>query len=233
MQPPRSFLEDIIDERIEMAPVEPATFDDLLASGWRLLGYAIIRHNFTSSRGQICQTIPLRIRLDSPLNFSKSQRRLLRRNADLDVRVGPIRITPEKNALFLRHAQRFQDRQPTSIFTFLHTAPSEVPVPGLEFAVFDKDRLLACSYIHVGEQAVSGTYCFYEPDIKGRSLGAFTILLELQLAQQLGKQFYYHGYCNNVPSEFDYKLNFNNLEAMDWKSGVWTPQPRVPIRCVS
>jgi arginine-tRNA-protein transferase len=56
------------------------------------------------------------------------------------------------------------------------------------------------------------------------------MLLELMLAQELGKKFYYHGYAYNVPSQFDYKLNFNALEAFDWQTGTWNPQERLPVR---
>lgn len=230
MQSHRSFLEDVIDESIPLAPLAPPVFDDLLQRGWRLLGYAIIRHNFAVTQDRLCRTIPLRIRLDVPLRLSKSQRQLLRRNADLDVRVAPIRITRQKEQLFLRHAQRFKDRRPDSIYSFLHLDAHEWPVAGLEFSVFDQGQLIACSFIHLGAQAVSGTYCFFDPDFQHRRLGMFTMLLELQFAQQLGKQLYYHGYYYDVPSEFDYKLNFNNLEAMDWKSGTWQSQERVVTR---
>ena len=230
MQAHKSFLEDIIDENFPMGPVAPKVFDALLERGWRLLGYAVIRHNFSVNRERLCRTIPLRIRLDTSLQFSKSQRQLLRRNADLEVHIAPIEITAEKEALFLRHAQRFRDRQPASVFSFLHTDARELPVPGVEFLVFDHGQLVACSFIHLGERNVSGTYCIFDPDFQHRRLGVFTMLLELQYAQQLGKQFYYHGYCYDVPSEFDYKLNFNNLERMDWKSGIWISQERVPTR---
>ncbi len=229
MQTHRSFLEDIVDESIEMAPMAPGELDALLVAGWRLLGYSVIRHNFAVSKGRICRTIPLRIRLDKPLVFSKSQRQALRRHTGLDVRCAPIFITPEKEALFLLHSKRFQDRQPMSVYSFLHPRAYEVPVQGLEFSVFEGERLIACSFVHIGEQAVSGTYCFFDPAYTRHSLGTYTLLLELQLAKRLGKQYYYHGYCYDVPSEFDYKLNFHNLEAMDWKTGLWSPQARVPV----
>ncbi len=230
MQTHRSFLEDIVDESIELVPLEPAVFDQYLLQGWRLLGYSVIRHNFAICRGRICRTIPLRIRLHEGLPFSKSQRQTLRRNADLRVECAPISLTPEKEQLFLLHTQRFRDRQTLSLYSFLHRNAHETPVPGLEFMVYDQNQLIACSYFHLGENAISGTYCFFDPAYDRRSLGTFTMLLELQLAQQLGKQFYYHGYCYDVPSQFDYKLNFNNLESMDWKTGAWTPHPRLPVR---
>ncbi len=230
MQTHRSFLEDIIDESTELLPIGQDRFDQLLLGGWRLLGYSVIRHNFAVCRGRICRTIPLRVRLDDAFGFSKSQRLLLRRNADLHVRFGPAEITPEKEALFHRHTQRFRDQQPLSVYSFLHPEAASVPVPGFEFSVFEGTQLIACSFVHAGQDALSATYCFFEPEYGRRSLGSFTMLLELQLAMELGKQHYYHGYCYDVPSQFDYKLNFNNLEAMDWKTGVWSPHPRVPPR---
>jgi len=229
MQTHRSFLEDIVDESIEMAQMAPRVLDTLLADGWRLLGYSVIRHNFAVCRGRICRTIPLRVRLDRPLDFSKSQRQVLRRSAGLEVHCAPIEITPDKEALFLLHSKRFQDRQPLSVYSFLHPRAYAVPVAGMEFSVFDKGRLIACSYMHIGEQAVSGTYCFFDPEYRRQSLGTLTMLLELQLAHGMGKRYYYHGYCYDVPSEFDYKLNLHNLEAMDWKTGLWAPQARVPV----
>jgi arginine-tRNA-protein transferase len=194
-----------------------------------LLGYSIIRHNFAVCRGRICRTIPLRVRLDVPLKFSKSQRQILRRNADLEVRCAPIQITPEKEMLFLQHTQRFRDQQPLTIYSFLHSEAHIIPVAGLEYSVFDGKKLIASSFFHLGDKTVSGTYCFFDPQYSKRSLGTFTMLLELQRAQEMGKAFYYHGYCYDVPSQFDYKLNFHNLEALNWKSNAWTPQPRVSV----
>ena len=230
MQTHRSFLEDIIDESLELQPLEPAQFDQYLVQGWRLLGYSVIRHNFAVCRGRICRTIPLRIRLDDAFSLSKSQRLLLRRNADLQVSCAPIHLNPEKENLFRVHTERFRDRQPLSVYSFLHPQAYEMPVTGLEFSVYDGQRLVACSYLHVGENAISGTYCFFDPAYNRRSPGSFTMLLELQLARQMGKQYYYHGYCYDVPSQFDYKLNFNNLESLDWQTGAWLPHPRTAVR---
>lgn len=230
MQTHRSFLEEIIDETTEIFPMEGAVFDRFLQGGWRLLGRSVIRHNFAACRGRICQTIPLRIRLDRPLDFSKSQRQLLRKNADFRIVQAPIALTPEKESLFKKHTQRFEERQPLSVYSFLHPMAWEVPTPGLEFSIFDGNKHIASSFIHLGENAVSGTYCFFDTEYARRSLGTFTMLLELEYAQSLGKQFYYHGYCYDVPSQFDYKMNFNNLEAMDWKSEKWSAHPRVPAR---
>lgn len=231
MQTQLSYLEDIVDESVEMQTLAPAVFDGYLAEGWRLLGHSIVRHNFSVCRGKMCRTTPLRIRLEG-FEFSKSQRRMLRRAAGLDVRYGPIQLTHTKLQLFTLHAaHRFEERRPESIASFLNHNSHNQPVTGMEFFVANKAGVpMACSFIHIGEEAVSGTYCIYNPNARRHSLGTYTMLLEIAKAQELGKKYYYHGYVYDVPSQFDYKLNFNNLEAMDWKTGEWLPKERIPVR---
>ena len=232
MQAQLAYLEDIIDENIEMQPLSPVVFDHYLSRGWRLLGHSIVRHNFSVCRGKMCRTEPLRIRLDG-FEFSKSQRRLLRRgSADWNVRYGPIELNAAKAQLFSQHSlARFDERRPESIASFLNHNSHREPVPGMEFCVSTHSGTpLACSFIHLGQNAVSGTYCFYNPQAGQYSFGTFTMLLEIAKAQELGKKYYYHGYVYDVPSQFDYKLNFNNLETLDWKTGEWQPRERVPVR---
>lgn len=231
MQTQLPYLEDIIDESVEMQPLAPSVFDDYMAEGWRLLGHSIVRHNFSVCRGKMCRTIPLRIRLDG-FQFSKSQRRMLRRADHLNITCGPIELTETKVRLFSLHAsERFEERRPESIASFLNQNSHREPVTGMEFCVHARNGTpMVCSFFHIGEQSVSGTYCFYNPQDRRYSFGTLTMLLEIAKAQELGKQFYYHGYVYDVPSQFDYKLNFNNLEALDWKTGEWKPQERIPVR---
>jgi len=222
-------LEDIIDESVTMQPLHPMVFDDYLKEGWRLLGYSIVRHNYSMCRGKFCCTTPLRIRLEG-LQFSKSQRQLLRRNTHLQLKYQSISLNTAKETLFLRHSERFGERRPSQLASFLGPNAHREPVPGMEFTVASDGALLACSYIHLGIESVSGTYCFFDPHHSALSLGSYTMLLELAKAMELGKKYYYHGYVYDVPSHFDYKLNFNNLEAMDWKTGAWEPRERLAVR---
>lgn len=230
MQPQQpSIFENLVDERIETTqPFHPAVFDQYLADGWRVLSNSIICHSLAYCRNTVVRTIPLRIRLDG-FEFSKSQRRLLRRNADLKVQKLPIQITPEKETLFTRHTERFRERKPNNIDIFIANHSSYRPVKGMEFDVYDHDNLVACSFFHLGEEAMSGTYCFFDPFYERRSLGSYTMLLELEHAIQSGLKYYYHGYCYDVPSQFDYKLSFNNLEFLDWRTRLWLPKEKVPV----
>ena len=224
-------FEDVIDERILMQPLDPIVFDSYMANGWRLLGYSIIRHNFAVCRSQMCGTIPLRIRLRD-FQFSKSQRQLLRRNAGLSVGFGPIHLTPEHDALFQIHSElRFSERRPDLLATFIGAQAHLEPVKGMSFSVRMADgQVAAYSFMHVGQKAVSGTYCFFHPDFSKYSLGTYTLLLEILKSQELGMEYYYPGYSYDVPSQFDYKMNFNALEAYSWKTGEWEHKERLHVR---
>lgn len=215
-------LEDVFDDRQPLVPMSGAAFDRLMASGWRVLGYCLLRHNFASWDGELVSTIPLRICLDG-FEMRKSQRRTLRRHDNLRVTTGPIVLTAEKERLFDLHALRFRSGGYTPMQAFLTPDSAHLPVPGLEFQVFEDDRLLACSYVHVGRQSVSATYCFFDPEETKRSLGHFTMLLEIAWAQRMGMRYYYHGYCHDKPSQFDYKQRFQQLERYDWASKRWAP----------
>lgn len=203
----------------------PHTFDLLMQDGWRLLGGGFLRHNVTIFQGQQVRTVPLRVRLEN-FRLSKSQRKVLRSNSDLRLFFGQAPISEEKHALFHRHTTRFPDNVPEALHYFFHDGLFRQPVPGGEFSVFENERLLACSYVHVGTSALNGTYAFFEPTEARRSLGTFTMLLELLYAQHTERRFYYLGYAYDVPSPMDYKRNFHGIEAMDWQSGKWLPQPR-------
>jgi arginine-tRNA-protein transferase len=230
MRTQASILEDIVDESVALQALHPVIFDDYLSEGWRLLGYSIVRHNYSLCRGQFCRTIPVRIKLDG-FEFSKSQRKLLRRNHHLEVAYKPIALGPAHDALFRRHSERFGERRPSQVASFLGPNAHREPVTGMEFSVRNGGpNPIACSYVHIGSETMSGTYCFFDPEIPHLSLGSYTMLLELLKALELGKKYYYHGYVYDVPSQFDYKMNFHNLEAMDWKTGLWHPHERLPVR---
>lgn len=219
---------ELIHEKIPIPLLSPAVFDVYMEKGWRFLGDFMLRHNALLYKEVLTHTVPLRVRLDGFL-FSKSQSKTLRKHREhFQYRVVPIELTSEKNQLFLRHCDRFEfGHHYTDVRTFITRNSRFLPVQGWEIEVYDQAKLVACSYFHLGEHAFCATYCFFDPDYTQFSLGNFTMYLEIELAIRLGKQFYYTGYAHETPSQFDYKYNFNNLEAMNWETEQWSPHPRL------
>ncbi len=215
---------EIINEEFRAETLGPGNLDILLARGWRHFGKYFFRYNFGIYDDEIRRVIPLRIRL-SEFKPSKSQSRVLRRNADLYVNTAPAKITDEVDALFQRHKHRFKHRPPESIYSFISEDPALDPCETLQQSIRIGDRLLAAGFFDVGDNSVSGIYTAFEPSETRRSLGIFTILKEIEYAMAHGKEFYYQGYCYSGNSFYDYKKQFYGTEAFDWNGG-WAPQPR-------
>lgn len=86
--------------------VSPLALDALWAAGWRHFGQHFFRYDRLEHGNQALHVLPLRLR---PAAFapSRSQRRVLRRNADLTLRVGPAFVNDAALELFERHKTRF------------------------------------------------------------------------------------------------------------------------------
>ena len=205
-----------INEEFYTPRVSPQQLDALLANGWRHFGERFFRYNINFYENELRRVLPLRVRL-ADFNISKSQRRVLKRNQNLQTSIRPIEITPEKEDLFERHKRRFNHAIPDSLYDFLSFEPAEVPCKALEVVVYKGEHLLAASFFDVGEKAVSAVYAMFEPTEFSRSLGIFTMLLTIDFASKSGKTFYYPGYAYEGNSFYDYKKRFSALETFDWK----------------
>ena len=210
-----------INEAFTAHAVRPDQLDALLAGAWRHFGTQFFRYSLNVYRDEICRVLPLRIRL-SDFSMSKSQRRNLRRNADLKLEIRWIKVTDESDALFHTHKQRFESGVPGSIYEFISYQPSTVPCAAREVAVYDGDKLIAASYFDLGEATISGIYAMFDPAYEWRGLGTFTMLKEIEFAMDSGAEFYYQGYAYEGSSFYDYKKRFSGTEVFDWK-GSWSP----------
>ena len=190
-----------------------------MANGWRHFGTQFFRYNLAINEGKICRVFPLRIRL-SDFSLSKNKRRIINKNRDLKVTIRPIEITAEKEKLFEIHKFRFKHNIPFSIYNFLSFDAANVPCESMEVSVYKDESLIAASFFDVGELSVSSIYGMFTPEENSRSLGIFTMLLEIDFAVKNGKKFYYQGYCYDENSFYDYKKRFPALEKFDWK-GNW------------
>lgn len=213
---------EIINEEFFAGRVRPEEFDQLLADAWRHFGTHFFRYNYGIYEGEVRHVWPLRIRI-ADFALSKSQRRVLSRNSDLDIAISPTRVTAEIEELFHRHKARFASGTPNTIYDFISPQPADVPVQGLSVLVRQGEKLIAASFFDVGHRAISSIYGIFDPDIRTRSLGILTMLIELEYARDNDFDFYYHGYAYEGESFYDYKKRFSALERYDW-AGNWNPQ---------
>lgn len=209
-----------INEEFFAESVDRATYDQLLADGWRHFGEHFFRYSLGMYRSEIRRVMPLRVRLED-FRLSQSQRRVLRLNQDLSIEIGPAAITEEIHELFDRHKHRFDHGVPESIFDFVSRDPASGPTDGHQITALSREgKLFAASFFDIGASSISAIYGCFDPHEKRRSLGIFTMLKVIEFAASKGMTFYYHGYAYEGPSFYDYKKRFSGVEVFDWE-GAW------------
>lgn len=216
-----------ISEQFFDDSVSADRMDELLAEGWRHFDFSFYRYNYGEFRGEIRLVIPLRVRL-ARYSPSKSQRRTIRKNADLRCEITEAEITDAAKELFERHRRRFKENPPDSLYNYLSIfGPATVPCVVKALNVYDGDRLVAVSYFDLGRRSISSVYAIFDPAKANRRLGIFTILKEIEFARETGHEFYYLGYCYEGNSFYDYKKQFRGTESYDWQEGWREFRPQI------
>jgi arginyl-tRNA--protein-N-Asp/Glu arginylyltransferase len=214
-----------LDDGFLCDAVPAGMMDMLWAGGWRHFGRLFFRYASQQTEEGVTQTItPLRIRL-ADWGPTKSQRRVLQRNADLRHDLVPARLDDGLRGMFERHKTRFHENVPDALENFLGDAPEHGPCDCRMLRVWDRERLLAVSFLDVGERAVSSVYAMFEPDAARRSPGILTLLLELRMAREQQMEFLYPGYATQEAGAYDYKKQFRGTEWLDFASGEWNALP--------
>ncbi len=213
----------LIFEEGQLATATPQQMDALWAEGWRHFGARFFRYSLTlSEAGSLQHILPLRIDL-AAFRFSKSHRRLLRQNADLKIHLAPAAVDAAREEMFQRHKTRFTSNIPETLRDFMPEAdPASAPCECREIQVWERDRLIAISYLDLGHEMASSVYAIFEPDAAKRSPGTFTLLQEIEFARATRRRFLYLGYATVEPSHYDYKKRFGSVQQFDWR-GNWTP----------
>ncbi|PWJ44676.1 hypothetical protein [Sediminitomix flava] len=214
----------MIAELYKPIHITPKDLDDFLASGGTRDGGYLNRLEIVYYDNQLCTIIPLRINI-AEFEFSKSQRKLLRRNdKKYKTIIRSAVINKEKEALYQQHKVRFKDFQSDSILWFFESPIDgfKLPIDTQELVLLNEDKeLIACSFFDKGLTSMYSILGLYDQSYHRDSLGIYTMLKEIEYAQKNGLKYYYIGYVFDRPSLFDYKLNFTGVKGYLWKEDKW------------
>jgi len=225
-------LPPLIWDEFHAEQVPPGGMDALWADGWRHFGPHFFRYSLMEHQGELHTVVPLRVEL-AGFEPTKSQRRVLRRNADLSVEIGPAVVTAEAQGIFERHKARFSENVPENLAVFLSERPAEVPCECLQMRCLLGENCVAVSYFDVGATSISSVYAVFEPEEGWRSLGIFTLLREMEWARSRGLSLAYPGYATTGSTHYDYKKQFRGLRGYDWASRSWQPWEALVGRAVA
>jgi arginine-tRNA-protein transferase len=194
----------------------------LLSVGFRRSGKFVYK-----PRCEACQAcIPCRLPVQC-FKISRSQKRVLSKNTDVTVESICATFKEEHFQLYLKYQKH---KHPGgNMQTFDEAAYKDFLCESFGDSVFletRKDgRLLAVALTDVFPEALSAVYTFFDPDYVQRSLGSFSILKQIELAKQLGKEHLYMGYYIKDCQKMSYKSNFKPIEY--YRSDEWVLEATV------
>ena len=159
---------------------------------------------------------------------SKSQRRVARRNSDLERTATSPWATEEQYALFRRYLDtRHADGGMADMDIFEFAAMiEETPIRTRVVEYRETDAtpdsmraLVGVCLTDVLDDGLSMVYSFFDPDRDKHSMGSYMILDHVEIARGMGLPYVYLGYWVPGSRKMGYKANFSALEI--FKGGEW------------
>jgi leucyl-tRNA---protein transferase len=202
------------------APHLDQLYGPALERGFRRAG----GHLYFPSCPQCHACTPCRVDVEH-FQPDRSQRRCLKRNADLQVSESVPGYNRERHVLYRRYLQDrhvgggMDDAEASDFRRFL-TAPWS---PTLFLEVRGDGRLLAVAVTDVCQSSLSAVYTFYDPAETSRGLGTFAILQQIELARRRNLQWLYLGFWIDGHPKMDYKRRFQPLQIRT--PDGWQPGP--------
>lgn len=186
-------------------PKNMRVYSALADCGFRRSGTHLYIPHCTGCSSCISVRIPVK-------NFrpSRSQKRTLKKNADLTIRERPAAFDQDHFDLYSKYlSSRHQDGgmdnpSPAGYMDFLTAAWAHTVF--YEFRL--DERLLAVAVTDVMDNGLSAVYTFYDPDAAYRSPGKFAILLQIDRARRMGRDWVYLGYWIKDCAKMSYKAEF-------------------------
>ncbi len=196
-------------------PLAPGAYHALMDLNFRRLGSVFYRP--ACAHCDACRMLRMRADRHRP---NRSQRRCLKRNADLEVAVGEPRASDEKLDLYQRYLeQRHDGRMRGSREEFLDFLYGPAAA-SLEVTYRLDGALVGVGLADVEPLALSAIYCYYDARLAARALGVFNVLWLLAECRRRRAPFLYLGYFVAGSRTMAYKASFGSHELLG-DDGRW------------
>ena len=188
-------------------PVEsPALYKALMDSGFRRSGDTFYKPDCDSCRA----CVPIRVDADL-FRPSDSQRRVARRNADVEVETGRPQCDAERMDVYNRYQSSQHQSSGASEDEYANFLVDS-PIDTMEMRYRVKGRLVGVGIVDVCPGALSSVYFYFDPDFAARSLGVLSALQEIEYCRTHGIQYWYAGFYVEGCRKMEYKAKFKPNE---------------------
>ncbi|MEO0414827.1 MAG: hypothetical protein AAF226_07730 [Verrucomicrobiota bacterium] len=199
--------------------------DAYLARGWYRQGQGVFTTYATIGERKL-MAAPW-IRLDTgDYQLGKNLRRLKSKNdRRLRHEIRPARYDQERVEMFEDFREIFKGDFYNSLESalFCYQSQGRSIFDTYEVVFYRDDELIGFSYFDLGSDSVASILNIYSPEYLEYSLGMYSILLQLEWAQEKGLRYYYPGYAMPENPRFDYKLRIKGVQFLDLQDQGWKP----------
>ncbi len=203
---------------LEYRVIPDATAEDyaqLLHRGWRRHGMYFFRPKCENCN----QCRSLRIAVDD-FRPTKSQRRNLKKNADIQVQVARATVTRDHIRLFNAYHLDMTERRDWPEHQVIADEYFQSFLAGgwdfaYEFRYFRNDKLVGLGLVDIVPGAMSSVYFFHDPSWRSDGPGTFSIQQEIEFARNYGVEHVYLGYWIEACPSMTYKARFGPHEVLD------------------
>jgi leucyl-tRNA---protein transferase len=198
------------------APMNAGLYGRLAQVGFRRSGRHVYRHQCPHCRA----CVPVRVPVET-FEPNRTQRRVWRRNADLEVNC--IRPAPREEhfELYRRYVNArhpgggMDDPSPADYWRFIDSEWSDTDL--VEFRL--RGRLVCAAVCDRLPDGLSAVYTFFDPADAARSPGTHAVLWQIAEARRLGLPYVYLGYWIAQSPKMAYKTDFRPVQGL--RDGVW------------
>jgi arginine-tRNA-protein transferase len=211
-----------------MYRLSPQRLDRLLEDGYFRNANIMFQSQVICLDGDIRDVVNVRLPLfhyDAPKRMKKIASKV---ESTFKVVYGKAKITEEREALYIRHRERFKGFQYRNLSQMLYGDSPVRIFDTHEIAIYDDDRLIAYSFFDVGHKSLASILGVFDPEYKKYSLGLYTMYAEIQWAISKKFHHYYPGYILEGVPQFDYKLLLGRHDFFNWQNKKWEKE-RLPL----
>ncbi len=185
------------------------TYDELIQYGFRRSGGYLYRPHCPSCEACISLRIPV-----EEYQFSRNDRRTLRKNSDLVIQQQDNLFVDEHFELYQRYINNRHSggsmENPTRADYHRFLICDWADTSFIEFRLHEK--LLAVAVTDNTSTGQSAVYTFFDPAETDRSLGHFSILTQIRLTRESALPYLYLGYWIKNCQKMAYKSRYRPAE---------------------
>ena len=193
-------------------------YEDFIKEAYTILlknGFRRVNSIFYKNICEDCnKCIPIRIAVNR-FRPNKNQKRIFKKNNDIKDEVVKSEITLEKFILYSNYIKNVHKSKANSKNLYDEMECIHYGYSGtIEMDYYFDNRLVGVGIVDETKDGLSSDYFYYEPSLRVRRFGIFSILKEIEFAIELGKDYLYLGYYIEEIPKMNYKVQFKPYELM-------------------